>query len=321
MFKGVYTALVTPFTGDRIDVVAFVKLIERQIDAGIDGLVVSATTGECATLSIEEHETLVALCIDTVRRRVPVMVGCGSPSTRQAVALAHHAARAGADGLLAVTPYYNRPSQAGLVEHFSTRADATDCPVVLYNVPARTGVDLANETVARLSNHPKIVGLKDATGDVSRIAWMRQNVTPDFALLSGDDASAFAYLACGGDGVISVTANVEPQRMVMFAGLLDRDRLSEARRVHAPLASLHSALFSDSSPSPTKYALSQLSLCREDVRSPLVVASQESRRDVDLAAARLRHAAESDAEAGGSCRNSSEAGADRAPLRKHRTSA
>ncbi len=283
LFKGVITALITPFRDGRIDEDAFARLIERQIVAGVHGLVPMGTTGESATVSVDEHQRAVEICVSVAAGRVRVIAGAGATATDKSIALAAHAKRVGADGVLVVTPYYNRPSQAGMAAHFSAIADQVQVPVLLYNVPSRTGVDLSNDTVAALSAHPNIVGIKDATGDLGRLSAMRNEVPEGFALISGDDPSYPGYLAQGGHGVISVTSNVAPEAMVRLTRAIWDGDLKAARTCQARLIRLHRALFLDSSPAPTKYALARLGLCEESLRLPLLACAEAVRPEVDAA--------------------------------------
>ena len=285
LFKGVITALITPLRDGNVDEAAFEALLERQIAAGVHGVVPMGTTGESASLSLDEHQRTVELCVRLAAGRVRVIAGAGSSSTDKAIELARHAKTVGADGVLVVTPYYNRPSQAGLKAHFEAVANAVEIPQLLYNVPGRTGVDLANATVAALAVHPNIVGIKDATGDMGRIGWMRANIPGSFDLISGDDASFLGYAACGGVGVISVVSNVAPEGMVALWNAVQAGDLALARSWQDRLIGLHQGLFSDSSPSPTKYALSRLQLCSEETRLPLVPTSEAARPVVDAAMA------------------------------------
>jgi 4-hydroxy-tetrahydrodipicolinate synthase len=285
LFKGVITALITPLRDGNVDEAAFEALLERQIAAGVHGVVPMGTTGESASLTWEEHRRVVELCVKTARGRVRVIAGAGSSATDKAIDMVRHAKTVGADGALVVTPYYNRPSQAGLAAHFEAIAEAVQLPVLLYNVPGRTGVDLANDTVARLAAHPNIVGIKDATGDLSRISWMRANIGGQFDLISGDDPSFLGYLAHGGQGVISVTSNVAPEAMVALYDAVMAGDLATARTWQDRLIGLHKGLFADASPSPTKYALSRLGLCAEDVRLPLVPTGEAARPVIDAAVA------------------------------------
>ena len=283
LFKGVITALITPLRDGNVDEAAFEALLERQIAAGVHGVVPVGTTGESATLTTEEHKRLVELCVMIARGRVRVIAGAGASATSKAIELVRHAKTVGADGALVVTPYYNRPSQAGLAAHFEAIAEAVQLPVLLYNVPGRTGVDLSNETVARLAAHPNIVGIKDATADMSRPSWMRANIPGQFDLIAGDDASFLGYLAHGGHGVISVVSNVAPEAMVALYDAVMAGDLATARSWQDRLIGLHKAMFMDSSPSPAKYALSRLGLCGEDVRLPLVPTSDAARPAIDAA--------------------------------------
>ena len=268
-FRGTITALVTPFTEAGIDKAALVTLIERQIAAGVHGLVPVGTTGETSTLSPDEHKQVVSLCVETVGKRIPVIAGCGSNSTAEAVDFVRHAQAAGADGTLVVTPYYNRPSQEGLFRHYEAVAAASDLPLLVYNVPGRTGVDIANSTLARLAKLPTVVGVKDATGDLARVSVQRLECGEDWIMLSGDDPSALGYMAHGGHGCISVTANVAPAACAAMFEAAMRGDFAGARVLQDKLIRLHKALFLDASPSPTKFALSRLGLCAEACRLPI----------------------------------------------------
>ena len=270
LFKGVITALITPFRDGKVDFAAFEALVERQIAAGVHGLTPVGTTGESATLTADERQAVVEACVRVAAGRVRVIAGCGSASTAQAIDFVRHAKTVGADGALVVTPYYNRPSQAGLEAHFRAIADAVELPLLLYNVPGRTGVDMANDTVAALAAHPNVVGIKDATGDLSRVSWMRSRIAGDFALISGDDPSYPGYLAQGGHGVISVTSNVAPEAMVALHTAATSGDAEAACDWQARLIDLHKAMFLDASPGPAKFALSQLGLCAEETRLPLL---------------------------------------------------
>jgi 4-hydroxy-tetrahydrodipicolinate synthase len=285
LFQGVLPALVTPFRGGAVDEEAFVALVERQIAGGVHGLVPVGTTGETATLSHEEHRRVVELCVETARGRLPVIAGAGSNSTDEAIELTRHAKAIGADAALVVTPYYNRPSQAGLYAHFKAINDAVQLPVLVYNVPSRSSVDISNEVLAELSKLPNIVGIKDATGDMARASVQRIQCGEDWVMLSGDDPSALGYMAHGGHGGISVTANVAPeQTAALYNAALGGD-WKGALQVQDQLIRLHKALFSDASPAPTKFALTHLGLSTDEVRLPLVAASEASRNEV-LAAMR-----------------------------------
>ncbi len=267
--RGAITALATPFSGGGVDEAAFRKLIERQIAAGVHGLSPAGTTGESATLSHAEHRRVVEVCVETVAGRRPVIAGAGSNATSEAIDLVRHAKAAGATAALVVTPYYNRPSQEGLYRHYAAINDAVELPVIVYNVPSRTSVDIANETLTRLAKLPHIVGIKDATGDVARATIQRKSCGPDWILLSGDDPSALGYMAHGGRGCISVTANVAPGACArLYEACLAGD-WAGAGSLQDRLMGLHKGLFLDASPAPTKFALAHLGLCAADTRLPI----------------------------------------------------
>lgn len=269
-FSGVLTALVTPFRDGKVDEAAFRALVERQIEAGVDGLVPVGTTGETATLTHAEHDRVVELCVEIAAGRVAVVAGAGSNCTAEAVERVKFAQGAGADGALVVAPYYNRPSQEGLYRHYAAIAEACDLPVLIYNVPGRSAVDIANDTIARLAQIPSMVGVKDATGDLTREGLMRRQCPEGFALLSGDDGSALGYMAQGGHGVVSVTSNVAPGPMAQMIRAARNGDFAGALALNDRLAPMHKALFLDASPAPTKFALAHLGLCTEELRLPLV---------------------------------------------------
>ena len=279
-FKGAITALATPFRDGVVDEDAFVALVERQIAAGIHGLVPVGTTGEGSTLSHEEHRRVVELCVNTARGRIPVIAGAGSNSTTEAIELAQHAKKVGADAALMVTPYYNRPSQEGLYRHFAAINEAVQLPIFIYNVPARTSVDISNETLARLAKLPNIVGIKDATGDLTRASFQRLMCGEEWVMLSGDDPTALGYMAHGGHGCISVTANVAPDGVASFYNAALNKDWETALYWQDRLIRLHKALFLDASPSPTKFALSHLGLCSEDTRLPIAPCAEAARPEV-----------------------------------------
>jgi 4-hydroxy-tetrahydrodipicolinate synthase len=285
LFKGVITALITPLRDGNVDEAAFTRLLERQIAAGVHGVVPMGTTGESASLRPDEHQRVVELCVSVAAGRVRVIAGAGSSATDKAIDMVRHAKTVGADGALVVTPYYNRPSQEGLARHFEAIAEAVQLPVLLYNVPGRSGVDLANDTVARLARHPNIVGIKDATGDLARVSWMRANISGQFDLISGDDPSYLGYHAQGGVGVISVTSNVAPEAMVALHEAAAAGDYATARDWQDRLIGLHKGLFLDNSPSPAKYALSRLGFCGEEVRLPLAPTADAVKPAIDRAMA------------------------------------
>jgi 4-hydroxy-tetrahydrodipicolinate synthase len=268
-FRGVFTALVTPFSDGELDEGAFAGLVERQIRAGVHGLVPVGTTGETSTLSHQEHKRVVSLCVEVAAGRVPVIAGAGSNATAEAIDLARHARTAGADAALVVTPYYNRPSQEGLYQHYAAINDAVDLPVFVYNVPSRTSVDIGSDTLARLAKLPNIVGVKDATGDMPRASLQRLACGDAWVMLSGDDPSALGYMAHGGHGCISVTANVAPTACAAFFNACLAGDWTGALALQDKLVRLHKALFIDSSPGPTKFALARLGLCDEETRLPI----------------------------------------------------
>lgn len=269
LFKGVITALITPLRDGNVDEGAFEKLLERQIAAGVHGVVPVGTTGESATLRMDEHKRVIEQCVQVAAGRVRVIAGAGSNATHEAIELSAFAKEVGADATLVVTPYYNKPSQEGMIAHFEAISDAVQIPMILYNVPSRCGVDLSNEAVAHLANNPNIVGIKDATSDISRVSWMRSHISGPFDLISGDDATWLGYAASGGVGVISVTSNVAPEAMVAMYEAVAAGDFATARTWQDRLIDLHKALFLDNSPSPAKYALAKLGLCSEEVRLPL----------------------------------------------------
>ncbi|ATQ42725.1 4-hydroxy-tetrahydrodipicolinate synthase [Caulobacter mirabilis] len=272
-FRGAFTALITPFRDGAVDEDAFVALVERQIAGGIHGLVPVGTTGETSTLSHDEHKRVVELCVKTARGRVPVIAGAGSNATAESIDLARYAKSVGADAVLVVAPYYNRPSQEGIYRHYEAINDAVQIPIVTYNVPGRTVADISNETLERLSKLPNVVGIKDATSDLTRISIQRLTCGDDWVMLSGDDPTGLGYMAHGGHGCISVTSNVAPDAVSAFyAACLNKD-YDTALYWQDRLIRLHKALFLDASPSPTKFALAQLGLCSEEVRLPIAPCS------------------------------------------------
>jgi 4-hydroxy-tetrahydrodipicolinate synthase len=284
-FKGSITALITPFKDGKVDVPAFQKLVEWQIDQGTHGLVPCGTTGESPTLSHEEHRQVIELCTEAAAGRVPVIAGTGSNSTAEAVELTRHAKDAGADGVLVVTPYYNKPTQEGLYLHYKAINDCADIPILIYNIPGRSVIDMSVDTMARLFKLSNIVGVKDATASMARVSQQRAAMGPDFIQLSGEDATALGFMAHGGAGCISVTANIAPSLCAEFqlACLAGNFRL--ALQLQDRLMPLHEALFVESNPGPVKYAASKLRLCTEETRLPLAPIAAASRKRVDDALA------------------------------------
>ncbi|MCZ6681103.1 MAG: 4-hydroxy-tetrahydrodipicolinate synthase [Candidatus Poribacteria bacterium] len=271
MFEGSYVAIVTPFKDDEsLDAVKLKELIEFQITEGIHGIVPCGTTGESPTLSHEEHDRVVDLTIETVNGRVPVIAGAGSNSTAEALRLTKHAKAAGADGALVITPYYNKPSQNGLYAHFMKVADAVDIPIIIYNVPGRTGTDILPDTLARVAEHPNIVGLKEATGDLKRASQVMQACGEDFIMLSGDDVNTLPILSVGGRGVISVVANVAPADIAATCNAFKAGNIELARKLHYKTLSLAVDLFIETNPIPVKTALKLMGKLNGVMRLPLV---------------------------------------------------
>ena len=288
MFFGSIPALVTPFSGGRVAEDTFRDFVEWQIAEGSNALVPCGTTGESATLSHDEHRQVVALTAEVARGRVPVIAGCGSYSTAAAIEFVRAAADVGADAALVVVPYYNRPSQAGLVAHFTAIAEASSIPIVVYNVPSRTVADISVEALAEAAKHPRIVAIKDATGNLGRVSAQRLACGEEFVQLSGNDDMALGFNAMGGVGCISVTANVAPRLCSEFQKAMRDGRWDEALRLQDRLYPLHAALFTDASPAPTKHALTRVRPgFPAELRLPLVEASAASKRAVDAA---LEHA-------------------------------
>lgn len=286
-FQGSITALITPFKNGKIDEKAFQRHVEWQIDQGTHGLVPCGTTGESPTLTHDEHKAVIELCIEAAGGRVPVIAGAGSNSTAEAVELTRHAKRAGADGVLVVTPYYNKPTQEGLYLHFKAVNDCADIPILIYNIPGRSVVDMSVETMARLSKLPNIAGVKDATANMARASQQRAALGTDFIQLSGEDATALGFMAHGGHGCISVTANVAPalcseSQLACLGGNFKR-----ALELHDRLMPLHDALFVESNPCPVKYAAEKLGLCSSETRLPLAPMTASSKAKVDAALAQV----------------------------------
>lgn len=275
MFHGSITALITPFLNDRIDEAAFEAIIEQQIAEGTHALVPAGTTGESPTLNHEEHNRVIERCIQVAAGRVPVIAGTGSNATHEAVSLTQHAQDAGADAALVVVPYYNKPTQEGLYRHFKAIHDATDIPIILYNVPGRTVVDMKDETTARLAELPRIIGIKDATGDLKRPAHLAGLVAKDFVQFSGNDDTVIEFIEAGGAGCISVTSNIAPGLCARMHNAWHGGDREKARAIQEKLMNLHDILFCETSPGPVKYAAHLMGLCREDVRLPLVPPSEE----------------------------------------------
>jgi 4-hydroxy-tetrahydrodipicolinate synthase len=280
MVHGSIPALITPFRNGIVDEPAFQALVERQIAAGSHGLVPCGTTGESVTLSLEEHVRVVELCVEAAAKRAPVIAGAGSNNTAHAIELAKRAKRAGADAVLVVSPYYNKPSQEGLVAHFKAINDAVDIPIYVYNVPGRTVTDISVETVGWLAQLKNVAGIKDATSDLSRVARHRALAGEKFIQLSGEDGSALGFNAHGGRGCISVTANVAPELCAKMQEATLRSDFETARAIDDKLAPLHKALFCEPSPAPAKYACSLLGLCSDEVRLPLLTCTDAAKAQI-----------------------------------------
>lgn len=282
-FRGSITALITPFKNGKIDEKGFQRHVEWQIDQGTHGLVPVGTTGESPTLTHDEHKRVIELCIEAAGGRVPVIAGTGSNCTAEAVELSRHAKEAGADGVLVVTPYYNKPTQEGLYLHYKAINDAADIPILIYNIPGRSVVDMSVETMARLFKLANIAGVKDATANMARVSQQRAALGTDFVQLSGEDATALGFMAHGGQGCISVTANVAPALCSEFQLACLGGNFKRALELQDRLMPLHDALFVESNPGPVKYAAEKLGLCPSETRLPLAPLTQSSKAKVDAA--------------------------------------
>lgn len=280
MFSGSIIAIVTPFRNGKVDERAFGDLIEWQIAQGTNGIVPCGTTGESATLTHEEHHRVVRLTVEVVRGRVPVIAGTGSNSTDEAISLTRHAKEAGADGALLITPYYNKPMQEGLYRHYKAVAEAVDLPLVLYNIPGRTGVNMVPATVARLAVMKNIVGIKEGSGSVQQASDIAQTCGDRLTVLSGDDPLTLPMMAVGAKGVITVTANVMPKEMAQLVASFLAGRIDEARRIHFALSPLFAALFFETNPIPVKEALGMMGKIDPELRLPLCAMSTENRNQL-----------------------------------------
>ena len=287
MFKGAHTALITPFKGGQIDEESFRSFIDFQISEGIHGLVPVGTTGESPTLSHEEHKLAVELCVQQADKRVPIIAGTGSNNTEEAIDLTRHAESAGADAALVVTPYYNKPTQKGLYSHFEAISKSTKLPIIIYNIPGRSIVDMSTETMKSLFKIENIVGVKDATSNIPRVYESKTVIGENFNQLTGDDATTLAFMTYGGHGSISVTSNIAPKLCSQFMQLCLSKDFAEAAKINDKLMPLHHALSVESSPGPVKYAASKLGLCGEEIRLPLTLISDGTKVLVDKA---LKHA-------------------------------
>ena len=292
MFKGSNVALITPFKDNKLDIDAYIKLIHFHLDNGTNGLVPAGTTGESPTLSHDEHEKVIELCIRESKGKIPVIAGTGSNSTSEAISLTKHAEKVGADGALVVTPYYNKPTQEGLYQHYKAINDNTNLPIIIYNIPSRCVIDMSVDTMARLFELKNIVGVKDATGDPERISDTLKKLGPEFIQLTGEDGFAYEFNKRGGVGIISVTANIAPKLCSDFQkyskSKVDNE-IKEAERIDQILQPLHKSLFIESNPAPVKFAAKLLGLCGDEIRLPLVKIKKETELKVKetLASAKL----------------------------------
>ena len=286
MFKGSNVALITPFKNNKLDVDNYIELIHFHIKNGSNGLVPAGTTGESPTLSHEEHEKVIELCINETKGKIPVIAGTGSNSTKEAISLTKHAEKVGADGALVVTPYYNKPTQEGLYQHYKAINDNCGIPIIIYNIPSRSVIDMKVETMARLFELKNIVGVKDATGDLNRVNQQKEKMGNEFIQLTGEDGNVLEFNRRGGVGCISVTANIAPKQcsdFQKFSLSKNNNDVKEAERINDLLQPVHKALFIESNPSPVKYAAKLLNLCSDDVRLPLVKITDSTKEAVKKA--------------------------------------
>ncbi len=293
MFNGSYTALITPFKAknvDQVDYDAFSRLIERQINAGIHGLVPCGTTGESPTLTNEEHDAVIEYCIKVTKGRAKILAGTGSNSTKEAIERTLHAQKSGADGALIMTPYYNKPSQEGIFQHYKAIHDATNIPIVIYNIPGRSVVDIKDETIARIAELERIVGLKDATGDLKRPTNLLSLLKPGkpFDMLSGDDETTVEFNKLGGVGCISVTSNIDPETCAKVQNACLAGNFDEAAMLDKKVAEFHKILFIETSPSPAKYISGLMGLCDDSLRLPLVLPIEENKAKLKAALERWK---------------------------------
>jgi 4-hydroxy-tetrahydrodipicolinate synthase len=285
MFKGSNVALITPFKNNKLDEEAYVALIHFHLKNGTSGLIPAGTTGESPTLSHDEHQRTIQLCVRESKGKIPVIAGTGSNSTKEAISLTKFAEQAGANGALIVTPYYNKPTQEGLYQHYKAINDNCDIPIIIYNIPSRSVIDMSVDTMARLYELKNIVGVKDATGILDRANQQKEKMGNDFIQLTGNDDNSFEFNKRGGVGSISVTANIAPKLCADFQKLsVSRNEieLREAERLDKILQPIHKSLFIESNPSPVKYAASLLKLCSEDVRLPLVICTEPTKKIIKL---------------------------------------
>ncbi len=291
MFKGSIVALITPFKNNSLDEDSYISLIHHHLNNGTSGLVPAGTTGECPTLDLDEHHKVIELCVKESKGKIPVIAGTGSNSTAEAISLTKHAEKVGANAALVVTPYYNKPTQEGLYQHFKAINDNSSIPIIIYNIPPRSVVDMSIDTMARLFELKNIIGVKDATGDLNRVDEQKKKMGPDFIQLSGEDGTALEFNSRGGVGCISVTANVAAKLCAEFQEASisknNSNLLAKAKEINEKLIPLHKSLFIESSPSPVKYAASLLNLSSDEVRLPLVKIKEETKISIKSA---MKHA-------------------------------
>ena len=286
MFKGSNVALITPFKNNQLDVDSYIKLIHFHLKNGTNGLVPAGTTGESPTLNHKEHEQVIELCIQEAKGKIPVIAGTGSNSTEEAISLTRHAEKAGADGVLVVTPYYNKPTQEGLYQHYKAINDNTSLPIIIYNIPSRCVIDMSVDTMSKLFELKNIAGVKDATGDLKRLDQTIKKLGPEFIQLTGEDGLAFEFNKRGGVGIISVTANIAPKLcsdMQKYSKSKSDNEIKEAERIDQKLQPLHKSLFIESNPAPVKYAAKLLGMCDDEIRLPLVKIKKETQEQVKKA--------------------------------------
>ena len=283
LFHSSYTALLTPFKDNQVDFVSYRKLIDFQIENGTNGLVPVGTTGESPTLSHVEHKKLVEVCIEQSNGRVPVIAGAGSNSTAEAIEFVKHASDAGADGILVVTPYYNKPTQSGLLAHYNELIKYSTKPIIIYDIPGRSVIQMSDNIMAKLAENELIIGVKDATADLARPTRLQNLIGDDFIQLSGEDGTALAYLAAGGHGCISVTANIAPKLISQMHNAWKSGDISLCQEINKKLMPLHDALFCETSPGPLKYAASLLEICSQEARLPIVDIEEISKKIVKRA--------------------------------------
>ena len=286
MFKGSNVALITPFKNNQLDVDSYIKLIHFHLKNGTNGLIPAGTTGESPTLNHKEHEQVIELCIQEAKGKIPVIAGTGSNSTEEAVSLTRHAEKAGADGVLVVTPYYNKPTQEGLYQHYKAINDNTSLPIIIYNIPSRCVIDMSVDTMSKLFELKNIAGVKDATGDLNRLDQTIKKLGPEFIQLTGEDGLAFEFNKRGGAGIISVTANIAPKLcsdMQKYSKSKSDNEIKEAERIDQMLQPLHKSLFIESNPAPVKYAAKLLGMCDDEIRLPLVKIKKETQEQVKKA--------------------------------------